>query len=412
MAVHGSIFGLSGLGKCGARSHFCKTDRGDCEGGPTTFLLRAIRGYGRHELTITHEPGHRLGDGGYGVEQRADRLAGARTSGRFQAKLSLADASVPDRIVARAIARAKAGDREAIRFLYVRYADNVYGYVRSIVGDPHEAEDVTQHVFAKLITVIARYEQRSVPFSAWMLRLAHNAAIDHLRRCRTVPAAEVYGPDERQPDSDNERGLELRSALAGLPEEQREVIVLRHFIGLTPGEIAGRLGKTEASIHGLHHRGRAALRESLARTGMRADGAGASRRMTVIGTEPVPITYLDEKDPAVRDELIEVVERVAEAGAFTLGAELEAFEEEFAAYCGSRYAVGVSSGTDALTLALKAIGVGPGDEVIVPGNTFIATAEAVSLAGATVVPIDVDAVHASDHGGARRGGDHADGRRA
>jgi RNA polymerase sigma-70 factor (ECF subfamily) len=146
------------------------------------------------------------------------------------------------RVVAQAVARAKAGDQEAVRFLYMRYADNVFGYVRSIVRDHHEAEDVTQHVFAKLMTALPKYEARDVPFAAWILRVARNVALDHMRQRRAI----------------------LREALEVLPDEQREVVVLRHLVGLSPGEIAGRLGKTEPAIHGLHHRGRGALRTNLA----------------------------------------------------------------------------------------------------------------------------------------------------
>jgi dTDP-3-amino-3,4,6-trideoxy-alpha-D-glucose transaminase len=106
--------------------------------------------------------------------------------------------------------------------------------------------------------------------------------------------------------------------------------------------------------------------------------------------ERIPTTKLDPADPALMEELLAVVERVARQGAFTLGAELEAFEQEFAAYCGAPHAVGVSSGTEALVLALKGLGIGAGDEVILPTNSFIATAEAVSLAGARPVLVDVD----------------------
>jgi|GEM_PF-213739 len=165
-----------------------------------------------------------------------------------------------------AVARAKEGDQEAMRYLYVSYSQNIYGYVRSIVRDDHEAEDVTQHVFAKLMTTLVKYDDRGVPFFAWLLRLARNVAIDHLRANRLTPTENVF-------DLDVDAGIEpdqletVRSALSTLPDEQREVVVLRHVIGLSPGEIAHRMGRTEGSIHGLHHRGRRALKRELERLG-------------------------------------------------------------------------------------------------------------------------------------------------
>ena len=66
----------------------------------------------------------------------------------------------------------------ALHFLYVRYADDVCGYVSSIVRDRHEAEDITQSLFAKLLTKIQKYEQREVPFSAWILRVARNTTLE------------------------------------------------------------------------------------------------------------------------------------------------------------------------------------------------------------------------------------------
>jgi RNA polymerase sigma-70 factor (ECF subfamily) len=171
---------------------------------------------------------------------------------------------VADRLVSRAVRRAQAGDREALGFLYVRYADNVCGYVRSIVHDPHEAEDVTQQVFAKLIGAIGKYEEREVPFLAWILRVARNMAVDHLRRSRAVPVEEVRGSEPtRDGHARAERMRDLQEALAELPPEQREVLVLRHFAGLTPGEIATRTNRSESSIHGLHHRGRRTLTAEL-----------------------------------------------------------------------------------------------------------------------------------------------------
>ena len=97
-------------------------------------------------------------------------------AGPFRRRTTLDETPEHDGTVARAVVRAKQGDHEALRYLYVRYADNVYGYVNSIVRDDHEAEDVTQHVFAKLMVVLPKYEQREVPFFAWILRVARNVA--------------------------------------------------------------------------------------------------------------------------------------------------------------------------------------------------------------------------------------------
>ena len=163
-----------------------------------------------------------------------------------------------------AVARAKEGDQDALRFLYVSYSQNIYGYVRSIVRDDHEAEDVTQHVFAKLMTTLVKYDDRGVPFFAWLLRLARNVAIDHVRANRMTPTETVLDP-QASTDADMDRRQMVRAALATLPDEQRQVVILRHIVGLTPGEIANRMGRTEGSIHGLHHRGRRALQRELER---------------------------------------------------------------------------------------------------------------------------------------------------
>jgi RNA polymerase sigma-70 factor, ECF subfamily len=169
-----------------------------------------------------------------------------------------------DEAINQAVVAAKSGDMEAIRFLYLRYKDNVYGYVLSIVREPHEAEDATQQVFVKLMSAIQKYEPRTVPFTAWILRVARNVAIDHLRQRRTVPCEEVFEPTRQADESSREYRWGLEVALDTLPEDQRDVVMLRHLVGLTPGEIATRMGRTESSIHGLHHRGRLALRRELA----------------------------------------------------------------------------------------------------------------------------------------------------
>jgi RNA polymerase sigma-70 factor, ECF subfamily len=170
-------------------------------------------------------------------------------------------------LVQQAVAYAKAGDQEGLHFLYVRYAPDVQRYINSVVHDRHEAEDITQNVFAKLITTIGKYEQREAPFTAWILRVARNAALDHMRARRAIPTEEVRIADTGQAQVRLDRSRALREALDELPEDQREVLVLRHIMGLSPVEIASTLGKSESSVHGLHHRGRRTLQESLQELG-------------------------------------------------------------------------------------------------------------------------------------------------
>lgn len=197
---------------------------------------------------------------------RSAEVKGGHTS--FRCRRTLDESQDSTREVRAAIARAKEGDHDALRFLYIRYSDNVYGYVRSIVRDDKEAEDLTQQVFMKLITVIVKYQDHGVPFSGWLLRLARNVALDHLRRRRPTPTEDVLDADSYDDDDDaRDRARDLHSALDSLPEEQRSVMIMRHVVGLTPPEIAERMGRSESSIHGLHHRGRRALQQELSRLG-------------------------------------------------------------------------------------------------------------------------------------------------
>jgi RNA polymerase sigma-70 factor (ECF subfamily) len=180
---------------------------------------------------------------------------------------SASDGSTPghgtSNLTREAVARAKAGDPEGLHYLYVRYADDVLRYITGLIRDHHEAEDITQNVFAKLMRAIKKYEERAVPFDAWILRVARNAALDYLRAKRAIPTEEVRLADTGHAQTALDRGQALRQALEDLPEDQREVLVLRHIVGLSPVEIADTLDKSESSVHGLHHRGRRSLRANL-----------------------------------------------------------------------------------------------------------------------------------------------------
>jgi RNA polymerase sigma-70 factor (ECF subfamily) len=171
-----------------------------------------------------------------------------------------------DRVLDEAILSAKRGDPSGLHFLYLRYGDNLCRYVKGIVRDADEAEDITHNVFAKVMTAILQFDPDSAPFAAWIFTVARNAAIDELRRKRPVPYEDVHLPD-RAPGDERDVSLALRAALQELPDSQRKVVLLRHLMGLSTPEIAEMLGKTEGSVNGLQHRGRGALRAALTELG-------------------------------------------------------------------------------------------------------------------------------------------------
>lgn len=180
--------------------------------------------------------------------------------------LESGDGAIAERLRRReriAIRAAKAGDWEGVHFLYVRYADRVCAAVRGVVGDHHAAEDVTQDVFAKLIRAIGRYEPREVPFGAWITRVARNAAIDHVRARRQIPFEDSIFTDRPHDQGDDGPLEAIKDSMRRLPDSQRDVMVLRYIGGYSPGEIAERLGRSEPSVHALHHRGRQQVKHSL-----------------------------------------------------------------------------------------------------------------------------------------------------
>jgi len=104
----------------------------------------------------------------------------------------------------------------------------------------------------------------------------------------------------------------------------------------------------------------------------------------------IPLVDLRAQYQTIKHEILAAIEDVLEHMQLFLVPQCEAFEQEFATYCGCQYGVGLSNGTDALALALRACEIGPGDEVITVANTFIATVEAIALVGAPPVFVDVE----------------------
>ena len=201
------------------------------------------------------------------VRRAADRLeaTAARSGYRRRRQLDHPEAAEP--LVAAAVARAREGDVDALRLLFLLYADNVFGYVLSIVHDEHDAEDLTSEVFARLPRALGLYRPGATPFAAWLLRVARNAALDHLRRERTVPSPHVHPAGEPSGPLELERLAGLRSALAALPADQRQVVLLRLVAGLSPHEVATMLDRSVDAIHALQHRARRRLRRELTALG-------------------------------------------------------------------------------------------------------------------------------------------------
>jgi RNA polymerase sigma-70 factor, ECF subfamily len=157
--------------------------------------------------------------------------------------------------------RAKEGDREAFDELYRLHVDAIYRYLHIRVGDSHDAEDLTTQTFLKMLESIGRYNRRSVPFGAWLFRIAHNLAMDHFRAARRWrPADEVpeqmggheRSAEERALDSlANKRMLKLMNRLS---DDQQKVLTLKFVLDYSNAEAATILGKTEGSVKSLQHR--------------------------------------------------------------------------------------------------------------------------------------------------------------
>jgi RNA polymerase sigma-70 factor, ECF subfamily len=164
-----------------------------------------------------------------------------------------------------AAVRAAQADPAAFGLLYRRYLDRVYGYSFYLLGDHHDAEDVTERTFLAALGAIGRFRDEGATFRAWLFRIAHNQLANALRgRSRRAAApidsvAEPAGGEDPASVLDRaDDARRVRRALARLSEERRQVIVLRFVDGLSAREIGEVLDRSEGAIRVLQHR---ALRE-------------------------------------------------------------------------------------------------------------------------------------------------------
>lgn len=166
------------------------------------------------------------------------------------------------------VARAAGGDQQAFAEIYSRCAPGLHRYVRTIVWDAWDAEDVTQEVFVKIYRGLPRYDASRASFSAWMLRVARNAAIDHLRRRQARPSVESAGDHEAVDESGRSCFESLRDAIGDLSSSQQAILMLRALGGFTPPEVADQTDTTTGSINTLYHRARIAARDNLLAMGV------------------------------------------------------------------------------------------------------------------------------------------------
>ena len=169
------------------------------------------------------------------------------------------------------IARAK-DDAEAFGALYERYVDRIYSYVCYRVGNDQDAEDLTARTFYRAMDHLPTYEDRGLPFSAWLYRIAHNLVANwhrdnSRRKMICLDDLVLSAPRRRGPVATTERSEEdnvMVEAVRRLAPDRQQLIILKHVQDMTNAEIGQVMGRTEGAIKSLYHRTLVALREDLA----------------------------------------------------------------------------------------------------------------------------------------------------
>jgi RNA polymerase sigma-70 factor, ECF subfamily len=166
----------------------------------------------------------------------------------------------PERL---SIEAAQSGDLEALGALYDTHINQVYRYALARLGNVHDAEDVAEEIFIKMLAGLPSYQWRKVPFAAWLMRISRNEVVSFARR-NGKRAHDGELPEElidkrnADPAETTEKTLaleDLRKAVALLPEAQREVIILRFASGLSVADTAKALAKNENNVKVLQHKG-------------------------------------------------------------------------------------------------------------------------------------------------------------
>ena len=169
------------------------------------------------------------------------------------------------------IASAALGDTQAFTTLYERYVNRIYNYIYYRTGNPHEAEDLTSRVFYRALHHIGHYNNRGVPFSAWLYRIAHNLVANWHRdnsRRKEVPLEDyTQYPHRSQPPEasvvDNQEMENLLRAIRRMPEDRQQLLILKFVEDMSNADVAVIMRRSEGAIKSLYHRTLLALRDEL-----------------------------------------------------------------------------------------------------------------------------------------------------
>ena len=170
-----------------------------------------------------------------------------------------------------ALTRAATGDTEAFGVLYDRYLGRIYNYIFYRTGNQHDAEDLTSRVFTRAMKHISNYQDRGVPFSAWLYRIAHNLVANWHRdnsRRQEITLDETFktGPDGELPETTlmrSEAEDALMHVIRGLPDDRQQLLILKFVEHLSNAEIGRVMGRTEGAIKSLYHRTLLSLRNEI-----------------------------------------------------------------------------------------------------------------------------------------------------
>ena len=172
-----------------------------------------------------------------------------------------------------AVARAAQGDTEAFSFLYERFVTRIYNYIYYRTGNPHEAEDLTARVFHRALHHIERYDNRGIPFSAWLYHIAHNLVANWHRdnsRRKEVPLEDYtqHPLPYKAPEAsvvDNQEMEDLLKVIRRQPADRQQLLILKFVEHLSNAEVAIIMRRSEGAIKSLYHRTLLALRDELSK---------------------------------------------------------------------------------------------------------------------------------------------------